>query len=331
MAQGGSKFAVLAAIVGNTVVMVSKFSVYFITGSGAILSEAIHSVADLFNQVLLYVGIRRSAKEPDQAFDYGYGAEQYVWALMSAVGIFFLGCGLSLYHGIDNLMDPRPLQSLGWAVGVLVFAFVVEFAILWVAVQAVRKSAGSTPFFEYLRKQADPAAAAVILEDAAACVGVVIALVAILLIRLTGNLYWDAIASILIGFLLGAVAIWLIARNHGLLVGPSIPAKIRAQILRIIHENPAVEEVVDLRTRVLDTETYRIRANIRFDGAALAEKLDERLKAAYEDIKTFDDFQKFTVEYADELIELLADEIDAIERDIRVRVPRAQHLDIEAD
>ncbi|MBM83021.1 MAG: cobalt transporter [Planctomycetaceae bacterium] len=332
MAQGGSKLAVLSALAGNAFLMVIKFAGFALTGSAAMLSEAIHSVADLLNQILLYVGIVRSGKQPDRMFEHGYAAEQYVWALISAVGIFFLGCGVTIYHGVHSLMDPHEGEgNIFWAVVVLLVSLAVDGLIMGLAIQAIKKQAGGKPFLKYLRTEADPSAVAVLLEDGAACLGVIIALIAIVLSSVTGHHYWDAIGSILVGVLLGAVAIWLIARNRELLVGASIPSHIREQIEKIIVDNPAIEKVVDMQTRVLDTETYRIRANLKFDGAYLAQKKQAELEAAYGDIKDVDEFKAFAVKYADDLIDMLADEIDAIEKQVKEQVPAAEHLDLEAD
>ncbi len=332
MATQGSKGAVIAAIAGNALVMLAKFIAAFFTHSTAMMSEAIHTAADLLNQILLLVGIVRSTKSADPEFDYGYAAERYVWALISAVGIFFLGCGLSIFHGCESLFDDHhKVKDPFWAIVVLIFALVVEGWVLWIAVKAVLKQAEGKPFLNYMRTEADPATVAVVLEDSAACLGVVIAMIAIGLAQYTGHAYWDAIGSITIGVLLGLIAIWLIYRNTQLLVGASVPPKIRDQVRRIINANPAVEEIVDMKTRILDTETYRIKADIRFDGEALADKLRPQVDAAYEKIKSAEDLQKFAKEYADDVVELLADEIDAIEKRIQQEIPKARHMDLEAD
>ena len=332
MATQGSKGAVIAAIAGNSLVMLAKFVAWFFTASTSMLSEAIHTAADLLNQILLYVGIIRSGKSADPDFDYGYAAERYVWALISAVGIFFLGCGVTIFHGVESLLDDHHVvKDSSWAIWVLLFALAVEGYVLWVAVQAAIKQAEGQPLFEFLRTEADPATVAVVLEDSAACLGVIIALVAILLAQVTGQAYWDAVGSITIGVLLGVIAIWLIFRNTQLLVGASIPPRIRQQVEQIINSNPAVEEIVDMKTRILDTETYRIKADIRFDGEALAEKLRPQVDAAYERIQSADDLRKFAKEFADDVVELLADEIDAIEKRIQQEIPKARHMDLEAD
>ena len=331
MASPSSKTAVAAAIIGNGCVMVAKFVAFVFTGSGAMLSEAIHTLADLINQILLMIGIVRSARDPDHIYEYGYQSERYVWALISAVGIFFLGCGVTVYHGIESLLHPKELKDLGWAIGVLIFSFVLEAIVFYVALRAAKQQAGDRPFHHFLRYEADPAVVAVVLEDFIACLGVLVALGAIILTRLTGETYWDAIGSLVIGGLLGAIAIWLIARNSSLLVGASIPAKIRKQIEKIIENDPAVEEIVDLKTRILDTDTYRIKADIHFDGGALADQLRPQLREAYESIQTFEEFEKFAHEFGDDVVELLAKEIDIIERRIREKVPQAKHLDLEAE
>jgi len=333
MAAGGSKIAVVSALAGNSLVMVAKFTAFAFTGSGAMLSEGIHTAADVLNQLLLLIGVVQSEKTPDHAFPYGYTAERYVWALISAVGIFFLGCGVTVYHGINQLLHlgDHGLKDITWAIGVLIISLIIEGFVLWVAVRAARKQAAGKPFFKFLREEADIATVAVILEDAAACLGVIIAMTALVLAKLTGEHYWDAIGSLAVGALLGGVAIWLIAKNRSLLVGPSVPPHVRAQVMKIIQDNPAVEEVVDLRSRVLDTNTYRIKADVQFSGEKLSEKLAEQIEAAYPNIKTEADFKNFAKEYADDVIELLADEIDTIEKSIRDKIPQAEHLDLEAD
>lgn len=332
MAVQGSKRAVVAAIAGNSLVMIAKFVGYLFTFSSSMLSEAIHTLADLLNQVLLLIGIVRSGKSADPEFDYGYAAERYVWALISAVGIFFLGCGVTVFHGVQSLFEEHhEVHQSGWAIGVLIFALLMEGYVLYVAVQAARQQAQGQPFFKFLRTEADPATVAVVLEDSAACLGVIIALVAILLAQATGHAYWDAIGSITIGVLLGLIAVWLIYRNTQLLVGASVPPKIRQQVEKIINDNPAVEEIVDMKTRILDTETYRIKADVRFDGEALAKKLKPKIDEAYDDVNDRESFHRFARDFADDVVELLADEIDEIEKSIQQEVPKARHMDLEAD
>ena len=327
----GSKRAVLAAIVGNTLVMIGKFVAFLFTGSAAMLSETLHSLADTTNQILLMVGIVRSTRKADRRYPFGYGAERHIWALMSAVGIFFLGAGVTVYHGINSLLHPHELKELNWAIGVLILSLFLEGYVLIVAVRAMHKEAGGKPFLAFLRHEADPTGTAVVLEDSAACVGILMALGGIVATYLTGQPMWDAIASIGIGVLLAGIAVWLIARNHDLLVGPAVPTEDQEKIRAILAANPVVERIVHLRTRMMDTFTYRVAVDVEFDGEKIAAKLEGPLKEAYEKIESYEDFRRFTVLYADQIVEQLGDEIDAIETAIKRDVPRARYLDIETE
>lgn len=327
-----SKTSVLAAVGGNFFLMVAKFTAFAFSGSGAMLSEGIHSLADVLNQVLLLVGIQRASKEADGRYAYGYAREIYIWSLISAVGIFFLGCGVTLYHGVESLLHPpEELSDVTFAIGVLILSLVVEGGVLLIAYKSLKASAGETPFFEYLKTQADPSGVAVLLEDAAACVGVLIALAGLALAHMTGNVVWDAIATLSIGLLLGGVAVWLIVRNHAILVGPSIPEEAQTRIRAIIKSRDTVESIQELKTVMLDGRTYDIMADIEFHGDVVAKQLDAKLEAAYPTIQSLEDFREFAAKYADDVIHALGDEIDALEADIRSQIPEAKFLDIEAN
>ena len=335
MAQGNSRFAVVAALTGNALITVAKGATFLITGSGAMLSETIHSVADFLNQLLLLIGLVRADQAPDNRFEYGYAGERYVWALISAVGIFFLGCGVTLYHGFQSLFHPPTLEmgEMKWAIAALLFALVIDAIVFFLAIKGEWKNASchGHPFHHYLRYEADPAAVAVILEDGAACLGVIIALTSILLTQWTGHHYWDAIGSIGIGILLGGIAVWLIIRNQELLVGPSIPPKTKQQVIRILKNNSLVDEVIDLRSRILSIDNYRIKADLSFNAKELSKRLKKKALAAYPEIKTEQDFEQFCQKYTEDVLDTLAEEIDKIEAEIQRQIPEAQHLDLEAN
>jgi len=327
----GSKRAVSAAIAGNSTLTIAKLVAFLMTGSAAMLSEALHSLADTMNQVLLMIGIRRSTRAANPAFPFGYGAERAVWALMSAVGIFFLGCGVTLYHGVHTLLHPQPLQDLRVALIVLVFSLIVEAFVLVIAVRTVRRNAKDRPFFRYLWREADPTTTAVVLEDAAACLGVIFAMIGIALVTVTGNPVWDALASIAVALLLGAIAIWLVARSRYLLVGPAVPVDVRERIHEIVASNPVIEHIARLRTRVLDTESFRVAADVDFDGEVLARWLEDDLRAAYAKITNYEEFREFAALYAERIVDRLGDEVDVIEAAIQSEFPKARYLDIEAE
>ena len=328
----GSKTSVLAAIGGNSLIMVGKFTAFSFSGSGAMLSEGIHSLADVLNQILLLVGIQRAGRKADGQYAYGYGREVYIWALISAVGIFFLGCGVTVYHGIESLLHPpEALTDLRFALGVLLASLGIEGVVLWIAYKALKQAAGERPFFAYLRTEADPIGVAVLLEDAAACMGVLIAIAGLSLAHLTGDPVWDAIATLSIGVLLGFVAIWLIVRNHAILVGPSIPLEVQSRVRAVINNHAAVEDIKEFKTVMLDSQTYDIMADIEFHGDVIARSLEPKLEAAYASIHSLEDFKGFAATYADDVIHALGDEIDALEEEIRRNVPEAKYLDIEAN
>ncbi|MBH24704.1 MAG: cobalt transporter [Myxococcales bacterium] len=328
---GSSRTAVVSAIAGNTAVMIAKFVAFGMTGSGAMLSEGIHSAADVLNQLLLFIGIVRSDRAPTPDYPVGYGRERYIWALISAVGIFFLGCGVTTYHGITGLMHPHELGDLTAAVVVLLLSLLIEGFVFFIALRAMKKEAGDKPFFAYVKTEADPSAMAVLLEDAAACLGIVIALTCIGLAQVTGQTYWDSIGSIFIGILLGAVAIYLITRNHQLLIGQAVPDDVQQQLKTLIESNTSVEELVEFKARMIDLNTYDIMANVEFDGEAIADRLEPGLKEAWDGIDTYDDFRDFARGYADDVVEALGDEIDAIEKNIKETIPQAKFMDIEAN
>jgi len=328
----GSRNSVLAAIGGNSLIMVGKFTAFAFSGSGAMLSEGVHSLADVLNQILLLVGLTRAGKKADGDYAYGYGREVYIWALISAVGIFFLGCGVTVYHGVESLLHPpEALTEIGFALWVLLASLVIEGAVLWIAYKQLRRAAGERPFFVYLRTEADPTGVAVLLEDAAACAGVVIAMTGLGLAHLTGNPVWDAIATLSIGVLLGGVAIWLIVRNHAILIGPSIPEEVQSRVRAVINNYAAVEDIKELKTVMLDSRTYDIMADIEFHGDVIARSLEPKLQEIYPTIQSFEDFKEFAATYADDVIHALGDEIDALEAEIRRNVPEAKYLDIEAN
>ena len=330
---GGSKLAVASALGGNFVISIAKFVGFAFTGSAAMLSEAIHSVADTLNQLLLLIGVMRAGKEADTAFHYGYGREAHVWALISAVGIFFLGCGVTIYHGVESLMhhEHHGPEGLGIGLVILFGALILESAVLIIAIREVRhkaKAAGQG-FFAYLRHRADPAVVAVVLEDGVAVLGVLVALAAIGLAQATGVDAWDAIGSIVIGLLLGFVAVWLIYRNHRLLVGPAAPAEVRRKVREVLEKADSVQKVMVMRSRMIDPETMDFEMQLEFDGAAVAKRLDLKLEEAWKGIKTLEDFKKFAATYSHDVLLAIGDEIDDLEKLIRERVPEAKYLDIE--
>ncbi len=331
--MASSKTAVYAAIAGNTLVMLAKFGAFAVTGSGAMLSEGIHSVADVMNQGLLAVGIRTSERDADDAHPYGFGQARFAWALVSAVGIFFLGAGVTLYHGIDSLIHGSEVEGGAWALAGLGFALLIEGATLIIATRAVRAQArdAGMSLWRYTREGPDPMGVAVLLEDGAAVLGVLIAATAVGLTMVTGSPVWDAIGSIIIGLLLGAIAVFLIRKNMDYLLGRAVSPELQQKMLDVLGQQPSVEAIHDVKATVIGTDHIRFKAEIEFDGEELARRwlAEHDVAALHRRLDDPDDLRAFLIEYGEHIVEALGDEIDRIEDAIRSEVPDAEHVDLE--
>ncbi|MBT3219078.1 MAG: cation diffusion facilitator family transporter [Proteobacteria bacterium] len=337
MAAGGSKLVVYSAIVANTIVMIAKFIGFFATGSGAMLSEGIHSCADVGNQALLAVGMKRGTHAADKEHPFGFGREAFVWALISATGIFFLGAGVTLTHGIQSLMEGGHVDESGGSLNIiiLIIALVAEGIPLGIAIKSLHTTAKHRheSFFSHVKNTDDPFSVAVLLEDSAAILGVIIALAAVGLTQLTQNGVWDALGSILIGCLLGLVALFLIAKNRDLLIGKAIHPADRERLRKIFEEDPAIEKVAASSTAVTGAGSYRISAELDFDGRYLAGKYIEKREVA-EILGRLDSpaaLEEFLGEYSEAVMELVGDEVDRLEKKIRHELPKAKRIDLEPD
>jgi cation diffusion facilitator family transporter len=215
------------------------------TGSAALWAETAHSLADTGNEVLLYVGLRRSDRPPDERHPFGYGQERWFWTFLAAMGIFLVGGVFSITEGVEAMLHPRPLEDVPIGVAVLVVSFVLE-AVSWrTARKQLREEARARrrSMAEHLRRASDPTAATVLLEDTAALVGITLALLAIALHGLTGWAGWDAGAGILIGLLLVGVAYLVARRSKGLLIDESAPPDVLDRLRERIREEDWVRRI----------------------------------------------------------------------------------------
>jgi zinc transporter 9 len=330
MAVSGRR-AVVAALLVSISLTVIKFVAFVFSGSSALLSEAIHSAADSGNQGLLYLGIRRSEKPPDAMFPYGYGTERFFFALLAAVGIFILGCGVTLYHGVHSLLSPPKLELSWWTFAVLGVSFVAEAYVLVLAVRAVYKDKGDQPFWRYARTTSDPTVLAVLFEDSIACIGVVVAFAGIGLAHLTGSAVYDTVSSIVIGLLMGVMATWLAARNRQLIIGMAIPGEVESAVVAFLRAQPSVTSVRDIKTRVIGAGRFKLKAEVDYDGGHLAAEHMAWVRENLPDPEDDEAVRKFAVEFGDRICDTLAREIDRIESEIARRFPALQHVDLESD
>ncbi|RMG17651.1 MAG: cation diffusion facilitator family transporter [Deltaproteobacteria bacterium] len=331
MAQSESKTAVVLALLGNTVLTATKGIAFWMTGSGSMLAETIHSIADTANQALLYVGIKKSERGPDALFPYGYGAERYLFSLFSAIGIFVLGCGVTVYHGIHNLLSP-PELSFSWVSWVVLgIAFIVDGVVLLKVILSLKHEMARQGITRFIRSSTDPTAIAVLFEDGVACLGVIVAAAGIGLSYLTGSHVPDALGSIVIGLLLGAVAISLGLKNRELILGQAIPEEEREAIRRFLAAQPTVRGIRAFRSRVLGADTFRMKADVDFDGRRLGEAQAAWVAEQLPHLDSPEAIRRFSGEFGARVVEALGDEVDRIEAEMKARFPELRYIDLEAD
>ena len=251
MAEHNSRTAIIAALIGNLLVAVTKGVAAALTGSSAMLSEAVHSVVDTGNEVLLLHGQRRAAKPPDEVHPYGYGRELYFWSFVVALLIFAVGAGVSMFEGISHIRNPEPIDRPMINYVVLGLAFLFEgtsWYFGWRAFAATRRSAN---FWTEIEDSKDPTNFMVLVEDSAALLGIVIALVGTFLSVRLGDPRIDGAASVLIGIVLAAVAFGLARESKQLLIGERASPELSAAFRDTVAAEPCVLEVVNITTSQL--------------------------------------------------------------------------------
>ena len=239
---GSSNRAIYGAIIANTAIAVCKFIAAFFTGSSVMLSEGIHSLVDSGNGFLLLIGVKRSKKPADDAHPFGYGKEVFFWSFVVALLIFALGGGFAIREGIKHLQHPKPLTNVGWNYLILILAMIFEGAALRVALQELNTTRGSKPFFKALKDSKDSATVAVVIEDTAALLGLVIAFTAVFLGQITGWVYFDGTGSVLIGVLLVSVSLFFAIECKALLIGEGLLPEDIEKITTILEEEKHVLE-----------------------------------------------------------------------------------------
>jgi cation diffusion facilitator family transporter len=282
MAAEGSKSAVVAALIGNSLIAIAKFAAAAFTSSAAMLAEAFHSVADAGNQVLLLRGISVSQSAASVRHPFGRGKEVYFWSLMVAVMLFVAGGVLAIQRGIDALQHPHEITSFAPNFIVLGSAIVIEGFTFRVAYKHFNKIRGSRGMWRSIRESKDSALLVVLLEDSAAMLGLFFAVVGLALAQATGNDYWDGVASIAIGILLGLVAMLLATETKQLLVGEAAGRRDRAALRTSVLSLPSVESVGRLLTMHMGPD--EILVNLEVD---LADGLvDQRVEQVIDDIES---------------------------------------------
>ncbi|MFV0432173.1 MAG: cation diffusion facilitator family transporter [Alphaproteobacteria bacterium] len=289
----GSKKVVIAALLGNGAIAITKFIASAITGSSAMFSEAIHSLVDTGNQGLLLYGLKKSNKPADRSHPFGYGKELYFWAFIVAILIFALGGGFSIYEGFHKLSAPtHELKSPFINYIVLTFAMIFEGAALYIAVKEFNKVRGNTPIFKAIKESKDPAMFTVLLEDTAALLGLVLAFIGVFSAHIFHFYMADTLASIAIGILLFIVSFIMAKEAKSLLIGEAASPIVEAEILNIIKEYQDKVSVNELLTMQVAPDSILVTMSLDFiDGLSSSEietivsHLENKVKSAYPDVK----------------------------------------------
>ena len=292
MSSSSSKLVIYAALSGNALIALTKFVAAGLTGSAAIFSEGIHSLVDTGNQVLLLHGLRRAARPADERFPFGYGKEIYFWSFVVAILIFALGAGVSLYQGIIHLKHPATIQDPEVNYIVLALSMVFEGIAWFMALRAFGQGKGRRGYVEAVRTGKDPSIFLVLFEDSAALLGLMVAFAGILLQQITGIPYFDGAASVVIGLILGATAVWLAYETKGLLIGERARPEVVEGIREIIAQYREIEHLGEVLTMHVGPDFILVNLGMDFrDDISASEvesaicRLDVEIKRRFPRVK----------------------------------------------
>ena len=286
-----NKVVVYAALLGNLAIALVKFVAAYITNSSAMLSEAVHSVVDTLNEILLLYGMKKSQRPGDVKHPFGYGRELYFWAFIVALMVFALGAVVSIYQGIQHVRHPKEMLNPTLNYIVLSIAILCEGVSWFVALKAFRKTKGEQGYFEAFRRSKDPTTFTVLFEDTAALCGLFIALIGIYLAHTLNIPELDGVASILIGIVLAVSAILLGRETKGLLLGESAAPELRNNILLIAQEDIAVLSANGVLTEQMGAHQVLASLSLEFednlssdDIEACVNRIEAKIKQIHPEI-----------------------------------------------
>lgn len=285
MAAGGGTKAVLAALFANLAIAIAKFVGFAVTRSASMLAEGVHSCADTGNQALLLLGGRLSKRDPTPRHPFGYGRERYFWSFVVSIILFTLGALFAINEGIEKVRHPHELESLWVAIGILIFGIVVESLSFRTAIVESNKVRGKLSWGTFIRRSRTPELPVVLLEDLGAMFGLVFALIAVVLAEVTGEPRWDGVGTLVIGVLLGIIAIVLAIEMKSLLIGESATEEDRARLRAALDDSPEIDRVVDLRTQHLGPEELLVAAEVDFADHLSADQMPAAIVAVEERLR----------------------------------------------
>lgn len=295
---------VIIAFAMNVLVAVAKTVAAVITGSASMVAESAHSWADAGNEIFLLIAERRGGRGRDRRHPFGYGRETYIWAMFAAFGLFTVGAVVSVMHGISALQNPEP--DTDYLIGYLVLAISAVLESVSFAQSIRQATAGGERFsmhpLRFVSRTSNTTLRAVFFEDAAALVGLAIAAIGMALHEITGSAVYDAAGSILVGVLLGVIAVFLIKRNSQFLIGQTAMAPVRAAILRGLLEHPDIDRVTYLHAEYVGPGKFYVVAAVDIIGDLAEHDLAVRLRGLEAEIERNDNIVEavLTLATADE-------------------------------
>ena len=289
--KANSLKTIFFALGANFAIFIAKAFAAFVTGSGAMTAEAVHSLADCGNQLLLLLGLKNAKAPPTPDHPLGHGKAIYFWSFLVALLLFSVGGAFSIYEGMHKLAAPQPLKLPWLAVGVLAFGIVAESFSMWGCLREVDKARGSRTLWQWFRESRQSELIVIFGEDLAALLGLVFALVAVLLTLVTGNPLFDAIGTLAIGALLIVIAVFIAIEVKALLIGQSVDPEVKVEILRFLDAHPEIARVFNLITLQLGPDVMvAVKAELSRDlstrGVVEAiNEVEKDMKAKFPEIR----------------------------------------------
>lgn len=297
--SASSTKALTLSLAANAGIALAKFAVFGLTRSASVLTEAIHSTADCGNQVLLFIGLRQGQRPPDDRHPLGKGQAAFVASFLVALLLFSVGGLYSVVEGLHKIRHPELPHDLGWAIGLLLLSLALEGWSMRGALRAAKDERGRQSLLRFMQDSSSTELVVVLAEDAAALLGLGLALAAVLLIQATGNPVWDGVGSLAIGALLIAVALFVGVEVTSLLMNEAPPLALRAALRAAVNEDPEVEATLNLIAVVIGSDKLMVALKVRFREQASGR--------------------------------VLVDAINALERRLKARFPQIQNLFVEPD
>ncbi|HEY2726023.1 MAG TPA: cation diffusion facilitator family transporter [Parafilimonas sp.] len=280
-----TKFIVYTALIADLAIAATKFVAAFITGSSAMMSEAVHSLVDSFNEILLLAGIKFSSKPADEKRPFGYGKELYFWSFIVSLLIFSLGGCISIYEGIMQLKHPVAIEHALWIYIVLAISFLFNGFSLIAAIKNFNRIRTQDEFWDEIKKSKDPTGFVVLLEDAAGLLGVLVAFVGVFIDERYKTGYADGIASVIIGAILIAVSVLLVKESRSLLMGEPASKKTLHEIMKIAEGDSSVIKVLRHYSMYMAPEEVVLQLSVAFKNNVSAKQLTAAINQIEEKIK----------------------------------------------